>query len=145
MKSDERLGNRISQGRREVARIRKNIAQTGDRGLSNVFTYRIFKPKRDETSISMDRLDLKPHKEIVSIAKKFTDLIDRPLYGWAMVIYQFVVQFGFTVKITPTNENPCHVDLHFPVDIQDHENKKIKIREYAQILLEHAEWVDQQE
>lgn len=138
MRRNERLGRRISEGSREVRRIKQNIAEGKGGSLKNIFTYRIFKPRKGETRISMDRLDLKPIGETASIAKQYTDRIGRPLYGWAVVIYQFVIQAGFTVTLSPTDENPCHVDLNFPTDIQGRDDEKLKAHE----LLDSAEWLD---
>lgn len=138
MRYDERLGRRISEGSREVRRIRQNIAEGKGGSVKNIFTYRIFKPKKGGTSISMDRLDLKPIEEIASIAKRDINRIGRSLYGWAVVIHQFVIQSGFTVTPSPTDKNPCHVDLNFPKGTQGRDAEKLKAHE----LLDSAKWLD---
>lgn len=140
MRADENLGRRVSEKKpRRIKRIRRNI----ELGLSkeHIIPHQIFNPPLGKAVLSVDRLSLAPVGEVADIAKRDAKDDNRIFYGWAVVLFEFVLQAGIRANPSPikTPPNPFHADLALPAE--DPLEEIDKIQAYTYMLAKNAKWL----
>lgn len=94
----------------------RGVFSRKDRGRADRVGVRVnvFLEKSGVTDISVDRLDLAPIEEFVSIGERRATVRNRNFYGWAVVEAQRVDANGREVAAAPLLDNPYHANIGLP-------------------------------
>ncbi|MDE0448077.1 MAG: hypothetical protein OXH96_15545 [Spirochaetaceae bacterium] len=100
----------------------------------------MFPERPTVVELSVDRLDLAPPHEAVTIAEQVGHGRGKPFFGWAVVETRLARTNGRRVVSSPLpGENPYHADILLPdTAAEDREEQK----QHAQELADAATWLD---
>ena len=100
----------------------------------------VFLERPTVVELSVDRLDVAPPHEAITIAEQIGNVRDKPFFGWAVVETGKASTNGRRVVSSPLpGENPYHADIVLPdTAAEDREEQK----QHAQELADAATWLD---
>ena len=103
-------------------------------------TLNVFLERPTVVELSVDRLDVAPPHEAITIAEQVGNRRGRPFFGWAVVETRQARTNGRRVVSSPLpDENPYHADILLPdTAAEDREEQK----QHAQELADAATWLD---
>ena len=73
--------------------------------------YDLFEVDDAMDNLSVDRLDLAPHEEMVRIGDDRGAYRRKPFFGWAVLSVEQASQRGREVRATPQLDNQYHADI----------------------------------
>ena len=100
----------------------------------------VFLERPTEVALSVDRLDVAPPLEAITIADQVGSARGNPFYGWAVVETRQATMNGRRVVSSPLpGENPYHADIVLPDEAADDREEQ---KRHAQELADAATWLD---
>lgn len=100
----------------------------------------VFLERPTVMELSVDRLDVAPPHEAITIAEQVGDARGKPFFGWAVVQTQQARTNGRRVVSSPLpGENPYHGDIVLPDAAGDDREEQ---KQHAQELADLATWLD---
>lgn len=100
-----------------------------------------FMPPQGPICISVDRTDIAPLDEAISIAEKRDVIRSRIFYGWAVVSAKDAAREGRKITASSIPGNPYHADIILPQDSADDRDKQ---RVHAHQLADASHWNERQ-
>ena len=127
--ADEELGRTV------ISRRRSSRARRGQIDMD------IFLEREDAESISVDRMEHAPIRELTAGAGERGRNRQPPqaFYGWAVLTAEHAGRSGRTVVATPRPENPCHADIVLNVTGDERRRQQ---KQHAIELAAHSQWLE---
>ena len=99
----------------------------------------IFLEREDAESISVDRMDHAPVRELAESSRNRGRSRNPPqtFHGWAVLTAEHAGGNGRTVVATPLPENRCHADIRLNVTGDERRRQQ---KQHANELAAHATW-----
>ena len=99
----------------------------------------IFLEREDAESLSVDRMDHAPARELTESSRNRGRRRNPPqaFHGWAVLTARHAGQSGRTVVATPLPENRCHADIRLNVTGDERRRQQ---KQHANELAAHATW-----
>ena len=124
---DERLGRGV---------FSNSVARRAPRRI----TLNVFLERPTLVELSVDRLDVAPPHEAITIAEQVGTARGKPFFGWAVVETRQARTNGRRVVSSPLpGENLYHADILFPDTAADDREEQ---KQHAQELADAATWLD---
>lgn len=103
-------------------------------------TLNVFLERPTVVELSVDRLDVAPPHEAITIAEHVGNARGKPFFGWAVVETRQARSHGRRVVSSPLpGENPHHADIILPDAAADDREEQ---KQHAQELADSATWLD---
>ena len=99
----------------------------------------IFLEREDAESISVDRMDHAPTRELTAWSRERGHNRNprQEFYGWAVLTAEHAGASARTVTATPLSPNPCHADIFLNVTGDERRRQQ---KQHANELAAHATW-----
>ena len=99
----------------------------------------IFLEREDAESLSVDRMDHAPARELAESSRNLGRSRNPPqtFHGWAVLTAKHAGRSGRTVVATPLPENRCHADIRLNVTGDERRRQQ---KQHANESAAHATW-----
>lgn len=132
------MADSVLEGVKPSEKLGRGVFSSGTaRRCRRSVPHNVFLERAGITDISVDRLSIAPHVNVLGIALQAASQRGRSFYGWAVVTAGQAARSARSVRASPLPNNSLHADIALPNSAREDRDEQVR---HARELADIAHW-----